>query len=117
MRTAHPCAPVVSRARVRRRDDGSCTVSLVEGLLLSKAIDRDLDTLSFDAAPYGYDDAAESLGRITDALINHGSASLGPIIIIAPATDAIANVIAVTVANLLDWRAFDDDEDPAIDLG
>jgi len=27
-------------------------------------------------------------------------------------------VIAVTVANLLDWRAFDDDdEDPAIDLG
>ena len=88
------------------------------GLLLSKAISRDLDTLSFDTAPHSYDDAAESLGRITDALINHGPASLGPIIIIAPATDAIANVIAVTVANLLDWRAFDDDdEDPAIDLG
>jgi hypothetical protein len=87
------------------------------GLLLSKAISRDLDTLSFDTAPHSYDDAVESLGRITDALINHGPASLGPIIIIAPATDAIANVIAVTVANLLDWRAFDDDEDPAIDLG
>jgi hypothetical protein len=29
----------------------------------------------------------------------------------------IANVIAVTVANLLDWRAFDDDEDPAVHLG
>ena len=77
-----------------------------------------MDTLSFDTAPHSYDDAVESLGRITDALINHGPASLGPIIIIAPATDAIANVIAVTVANLLDWRAFDDDdEDPAIDLG
>jgi phage-related minor tail protein len=87
------------------------------GLLLSKAIGRDLDTLSFDAAPYGYDDAAESLGRITDALINHGAASLGPIVIIAPATDAIANVIAVTVANLLDWRAFDDDEDLPVHLG
>ena len=48
------------------------------GLLLSKAIGRELDTLSFDAAPYGYDDAAESLGRIHDALINHGPASLGP---------------------------------------
>jgi hypothetical protein len=89
------------------------------GLLLSKAISRDLDTLSFDTAPYGYDDAAESLGRITDALINHGSASVGPIIIITAATDAIANVIAVTVANLLDWRAFDDDDDQesVIDLG
>ncbi len=65
-----------------------------------------------------YDDAAKSLGRITDALINHGPASLGPIITIAPATDAIANVIALTVvANLLDRCAFDDDEDPAIDLG
>ena len=53
------------------------------GLLLRKAISRDLDTLSFDTAPYGYD-AAESLGRITDALINHGSASVGPIIIIRP---------------------------------
>ena len=66
------------------------------------------------------DDAAESLGRITDALINHGPARLGPIIIIAPAADAIANVIAVTVANLLDWRAFDDDVDdqePVPDLG
>jgi hypothetical protein len=40
------------------------------GLLLSKAISRDLDTLSFDTPPHGYDDAAESLGRITDALIN-----------------------------------------------
>jgi hypothetical protein len=62
-------------------------------LLLSKAISRDLDALSFDTAPHSYDDAAESLGRITDALTNHGPAGLGPIII-APATNAIANVIA-----------------------
>jgi hypothetical protein len=94
------------------RDFNSATLALDIG-----AFGRDLDTLSFDAPPYGYDDAAESLGRITDALINHDPASLGPIIIIAPATDAIANVIAVTVANLLDWRAFDDDVDPAVHLG
>jgi hypothetical protein len=94
------------------RDFNSATLALDIG-----AFGRDLDTLSFDAPPYGYDDAAESLGRITDALIDHDLASLGPIIIIAPATDAIANVIAVTVANLLDWRAFDDDVDPAVHLG
>ena len=116
---ADAASSLIAFARALAYTIGQPRTASREGLrlLLSKAIGRDLDTLSFDAAPYGYDDAAESLGRITDALINHGPASLGPIIIIAPATDAIANVIAVTVANLLDWRAFDDDEDPAIDLG
>ena len=45
------------------------------GLLLGKAISRDLDTLSFDTAPHGYDGATESLGRITDALIRSTTAS------------------------------------------
>jgi len=114
---ADAASSLIAFARALAYSIGQSRTASREGLrlLLSKAIDRDLDALSFETAPYGYDDAAESLGRMTGALINHGPASLGPIVIIAPASDAIANVIAVTVANLLDWRAFDD-EDPAIDL-
>lgn len=119
---ADAASSLIALARALAYEIGQPRTASREGLalLVSKAIGRDLDALSFDTAPHGYDDAAESLGRITDALINHGPARLGPIIIIAPATDAIANVIAVTVANLLDWRAFDDDVDdqePVPDLG
>jgi hypothetical protein len=109
---ADAASSLIALARALAWATGQPKTASREGLapLLSKAISRDLDTLSVDTTPHGYDDAADSLSRITDALINHGPARLGPIIIIAPATDAIANVIAVTVANLLDWRAFDDDD-------
>jgi hypothetical protein len=76
-----------------------------EGLdpLIREAVGRDLGRLLDERAPYSYQEAAESLGRITDSAINHGVKSFGPIVILAPAVDAIAAVVARTVANLCPW--------------
>jgi hypothetical protein len=82
-----------------------------EGLepLIREAVGRDLGRLFDERAPYSYQEAAESLGRITDSAINHGVKSFGPIVILAPAVDAIAAVLARTVANLCPWD-WEDDE-------
>jgi hypothetical protein len=50
-----------------------------------------------------HQEAAERLDRITDSAINHGVKSFGPIVILAPAVDAIPAVVARTVANLCPW--------------
>jgi hypothetical protein len=88
-----------------------------EGLepLVQEAIDRNLAALGLDEPrPYSYEPAAESVGRITDAAVNHGVASFGPIVILATAVDAIAAVIARTAANLRDWEA--DEQDQPVDV-
>lgn len=51
------------------------------------------------------------MGRITDHAIGHGVKTFGPIVILAPAADAIAAVIARTVANISPWDWGEDEDD------
>ena len=84
-----------------------------EGLdpLIREAVARGLGQLLDERPPYSYLAAAESVGRITDHAIGHGVKTFGPIVILAPAADAIAGVIARTVANISPWDWGEDEDD------
>ena len=79
--------------------------------LIREAVARDLGQLLDERPPYSYLAAAESVGRITDHVISHGVKTFGPIVILAPAADAIAAVVARTVANISPWDWSEDEDD------
>lgn len=82
---------------------------------LDRLISEQIDLVDlFDPTPHGLlVEAVEQVARITSQAVSHGVESFGPIVIQVPVVIAISNVLAATIAQLLEQL----DEDARNDDG